>query len=625
MTKAMYAVAVLVACACGGTAGLTGAEEVGSDNTTSAARSGDGSPAGAGGGVASGVRPDGGPWDGPRGGGAGFGGGSSVGGNPGTGGGIAADAGNATGGGSAVGGGSASGGGAATGGGPAVMITPGDPGSADVQLEVHSDQNARPISPLIYGSNVADDIANSRYGLVRAGGNRYTAYNWENNASNAGSDWLYQNDDNLSASNTPGAALAPLLQSAAAHGAATLLTVPIVDYVAADKNGGGDVRNSGSNYLSTRFKQNRATKGSALSTTPDATDGYVNQDEFVSWVTANYGSQQVLFSMDNEPDLWSSTHAEIHPNSVGYDELCQRNITYATMVKSIAPNALVLGSVNYGWGGFDNLSGAPDMSGKGNYLDYYLTQMQAAQTSAGKRLIDVLDLHWYPEAQGGGQRIIGTATDVASVQARVQAPRSLWDPTYVETSWITQTTNNQAIQLIPWANAKIAAHYPGTGLSFSEWNYGAGDDISGGVATADVLGIFGREGVAAATLWPLNGNEVFNLAAFHAYRNYDGNGAGFEDTSVQATTSDVATATVYGSLHSTDPSKMVIVAINKSATAKSAGLKVYSTAQFSKLKVYTVTSASASVVPGSDAPAVGVNAFDYTMPPMSVSVLVPAP
>lgn len=622
MTKVTYAVAALLACACGGTAGLTGAEEIGSDDNTSAARSGGD---GKGGGQGSSLRPDGGPWDGPRSDGAGFGGGSAVGGTGGgsaaTGGGTATDAGSATGGGTASGGGTATGG---SGGGAAVILTPGNPGTADVQLEVHADQSARPISPLIYGSNVADDIANSRFGLVRAGGNRYTAYNWENNASNAGSDWLYQNDDNLSSSNTPGAALAPLLQSAAAHGAATLLTVPIVDYVAADKNGGGDVRNSGGNYLSTRFKQNRATKGSALSATPDATDGYVNQDEFVSWVMANHGSQQVLFSMDNEPDLWSSTHAEIHPNRVGYDELCQRNITYATMVKSIAPNALVLGSVNYGWGGFDNLSGAPDMSGKGNYLDYYLTQMHAAETSAGKRLIDVLDLHWYPEAQGGGQRIIGTATDPASVQARVQAPRSLWDPTYVETSWITQTTNNQAIQLIPWANAKIAADYPGTGLSFSEWNYGAGDDISGGVATADVLGIFGREGVAAATLWPLNGNEAFNLAAFRAYRNYDGNGAAFEDTSVLSTTSDVVTATVYGSMHSTDPSKMVIVAINKSTSAKTAGLKVYSTTAFSKLSVYTVTSASASVVPGSDAPAVGVNAFDYTMPPMSVSVLVPA-
>ena len=43
--------------------------------------------------------------------------------------------------------------------------------------------------------------------------------------------------------------------------------------------------------------------------------------------------------------------------------------------------------------------------------------------------------------------------------------------------------------------AKIAAHYPGTKLSISEYNYGAGGDISGGIAQADVLGVFGREGL----------------------------------------------------------------------------------------------------------------------------------
>ena len=49
--------------------------------------------------------------------------------------------------------------------------------------------------------------------------------------------------------------------------------------------------------------------------------------------------------------------------------------------------------------------------------------------------------------------------------------------------------------LIPWLKAKIAAHYPGTKLSFSEYTFGGGHDISGGVAEADALGIFGREGL----------------------------------------------------------------------------------------------------------------------------------
>ncbi len=139
------------------------------------------------------------------------------------------------------------------------LYAPGDPGPADVTLTVDVSKDVHPISPLIYGLNGADaaTLAGTRATMLRMGGNRWTAFNWENNASNAGSDWCFQNDGLLSSSNTPGAAVQPTITQARNAGAAALVTVPIVDYVAADKNGGCDVRNSGPNYLQTRFKQNR--------------------------------------------------------------------------------------------------------------------------------------------------------------------------------------------------------------------------------------------------------------------------------------------------------------------------------------------------------------------------------
>ena len=72
-----------------------------------------------------------------------------------------------------------------------------------------------------------------------------TAYNWETNASNAGSDYRFQNDAHLSGSDTPGAALTAMLTGATAIGATAMLTIPIVDYVAGDKNGDGDVQEFG--------------------------------------------------------------------------------------------------------------------------------------------------------------------------------------------------------------------------------------------------------------------------------------------------------------------------------------------------------------------------------------------
>jgi hypothetical protein len=152
------------------------------------------------------------------------------------------------------------------------VITPGDPGAADVKMEIRIDRDVHTISPLIYGTNQPQNPTQNKYAVLRSGGNRMTAYNWETNASNAGSDYMFQNDGFISDSNTPGAGVQGLLTSAKAIGATAVLTIPIVDYVAGDKNGGGDVRNSGADYLQTRFKQNRAVKGGALAATPDATD-----------------------------------------------------------------------------------------------------------------------------------------------------------------------------------------------------------------------------------------------------------------------------------------------------------------------------------------------------------------
>ncbi len=493
------------------------------------------------------------------------------------------------------------------------IVEPGSPGSADVTFTIRSDTARRAISPLIYGINDDARIAQVKQALVRAGGNRWTAYNWENNASNAGSDYCFQNDGQLSSSETPGEAVRTRIASATANGASALITVPIVDYVAADKNGNCDVRNSGPNYLQTRFRQNRSTKGSSLSTSPDKSDGYVYQDEFVNFVKGAVPSAQVVFTLDNEPDLWADTHAEVHPNALTYDELVSRNIDYAKAVKRVWPGALVTGFVSYGWAGYVNLQGAPDAAGKGDFTDYYLAQMKAAEAANGQRLIDYLDLHWYPEAKGDGVRIIGSSTSAGVVEARVQAPRSLWDETYTETSWIAQSSTQGPITLLPRMNAKIAAKYPGTRLAITEWNYGGGGHISGALATADTLGAFGREGVGLATMWRLNSSEAFTEAAFMAYRNFDGGGARFGDTSIQAVTNDRAAASVYASTDANNPGRVVIVAINKRTTPKTAALTVAAPGRFTLGQVFTITSAGAQPVAGPTIAAVSTNAFRYVI------------
>ncbi|MFO0875831.1 MAG: glycoside hydrolase family 44 protein [Gemmataceae bacterium] len=494
-----------------------------------------------------------------------------------------------------------------------------------VQFTIDPTLDRLPISRFIYGVNspLAGPTANLT--LERLGGNRWSAYNWENNASNAGSDWYFQNDAYLGGGDTPGGAVLPTLQNAYAHNAAALITVPINGYVAADKRGDGDVRNS-ANYLQTRFNVSDPTKGAPFSLTPDLTDGKVYADEFVNWVITQYPGAQtdanrpIWFSLDNEPDLWQETHAAIHPGDVTYAELVQKSIEYAAAIKAVAPGSLVFGPVNYGWHGFTTLQDAPDGAGR-DFQSFYLAQMKAAETAAGRRLLDVLDVHWYPEAQGGGVRITDQNNSAAVVAARLQAPRSLWDATYTETSWITQWSTGGPINLLPRLQSKIDNNYAGTKLAITEYNYGGGDHISGGIAQADVLGIFGREGVFAASQWQLYTSEPFVTGALAMYRNYDGQNSTFGDTAVSATTTDPASSSVYASIDSNNPNVLVLVAINKTGAALPASLHLQGVQPGSLARFYTLTGASSSPQAAGQATITDPSAFSYTMPAYSVTTI----
>jgi hypothetical protein len=135
-----------------------------------------------------------------------------------------------------------------------------------------------------------------------------------------------------------------------------------------------------------------------------------------------------------------------------------------------------------------------------DFLPWFLTQMKTASQKAGKRLLDYLDLHYYYQADT-------SAGDAAAEALRLRMTRSLWDPTYVDESWIGTSTpqnfqpNATIVQLIPRIKALIQKYYPGTKFSVSEWSASGDTDIVGGLVAADSLGIFGKFGLDAATYW----------------------------------------------------------------------------------------------------------------------------
>jgi hypothetical protein len=519
------------------------------------------------------------------------------------------------------------------------LIVPSDAGPADVRFDVHSQRAVHPISPYIYGGNqsvgwdsdtgrrfdASDWIGKGRHmTLTRLGGNRLTAYNWESNASNAGSDYEHSSDGYLlydGTDDSSGDAVRGRVTAIHAQGAAYLVTIPIQGLVAADMEGPVS-----QGQVATRFYASRARKPGGPASfryPPDQTDDVVYQDEFVAWLEARFPRahrdpvHEIFYCLDNEPGLWPTTHPLIHPAATRYQEMAELSIEYARAIKDVAPTARVFGAVAYGWNEFENLQNAPDADG--NYLAFFLDRMRSASESRGARLLDVLDLHWYPEAEGD-TRITDQSATPEQVRARVQAPRSLWDPSYREQSWISDIVGE--IRLLPRLKDLIDQHYPGTRLAFTEYYYGAGDSISGGVAQADVLGIFGREDVFAATLWSLGSSDSFIQAAFDMFTSYDGRGAGFGDTSVAATSSDHERASIYASVDQGRPDRMVLVAINKAQAPLSAAFSITTTERFGQAEVFELTAQAATPRRAETIVLQGGNAFVYELKPMSVTTVV---
>ncbi len=495
-----------------------------------------------------------------------------------------------------------------------------------VTFTINSSSSTHAISPYIYGHSLSKMLSTGHnLTMFRFGGNRRTAYNWENNASHAGSDWNHSNDGYLGGGNIPGEAVRLNVQSAFDVNAAAIVTVPIQGYVAKDKNGPVP---AGTPILE-RFNHTRPVKGGTLLLNPDTSDQYVYQDEFVNWLETTFfpngrteNGHQVMYMLDNEPGLWASTHPRIQHAKVTYVQLRDKSIATATMIKNMVPQAVVFGPVLYGYNAYVNLQGAPDAGSHGDFVEYYLDEFHQAHTTAGKRLLDVLDLHWYTEAKGGGVRVTSnTNNSAAVVAARVQAPRSLWDPTYSEDSWIARSIGGP-IKLIPRYRGKIAQHYPGTKISFSEYYFGGGPHISGGVTQADLLGIFGREDVFVATIWPLGNSVSFIHAAFAMYRNYDTNGGSFGDTSIYAVTSDIEKTSVYASLDSTQVGRMVVVAINKSTENITANVNIDYPLTINSADAYRLTAAEANPVAVAGTINISGNSFSYDMPAMSVTTIV---
>jgi Glycoside hydrolase family 44 len=308
-----------------------------------------------------------------------------------------------------------------------------------------------------------------------------------------------------------------------------------------------------------------------------------------------------IYELDNEPVLWSATHRDVHPDVVTYDELGGKSTATVSAIKAADPSAAVLGPS--GWGYCEWVASGLDGCAPG----------ADAAAHDGQRVLDYFDQHYYPQIDGG--------KDPAVNALRLRSTRSLWDPTYVDESWIgPKGVNAPPLQVIRTMKAQIATYYPGTKVAITEYNWGALDDINGALAQADVLGIFGREGLDLATIWGEPKPADPGAFAFRMYRNYDAAGGRFGDMSVAAVSTDQDQLAVYGAQRSTDQALTVMV-VNKTGTDLTSPLSLTGVADVATAQRFTYSPADlASIVPGADL-TVDDGTINTTYPANSITLL----
>jgi hypothetical protein len=461
--------------------------------------------------------------------------------------------------------------------------------NAPISIAINASSNRLTISPLIYGVAFADtsnQLLDLNVPLHRSGGNGTTTYNWQINAWNHAADWYFESI--ADSPSTAGADGDSFILESKGGGAQAMLTIPMIGWIAKLGAGRSILASYSTNKYGpqTGFDPYLTSAGNGVSsltgldiTNNNPTDANQTADTNYqagwvqhltnTWGSATNGGLQ-YYLMDNEWSLWDSTHRDVHPVGATMTEVFTNFCNYSTMVKGIDPNALVAGPEEWGWpgylySGYDqqwsgansdyNVADYPDRKSHGgqDFGPWFLSQVQARSQAAGKRLLDIFTLHCYPQ-EGS---VSGDAVDSATELLRNQSTRQFWDTNYVDPSWI-----NSVIALIPRMRSWVTTNYPGTKIGITEYNWGAEPSINGATAQADILGIFGRQGLDLATRWTTPDPSTPTYKAIKIYRNYDGNKSTFGDTSVQTIVPNPDNLSAFSAVRRSDGA-LTLMVINK--------------------------------------------------------------
>jgi len=511
-------------------------------------------------------------------------------------------------------------------------------------LEVDASLGRHPISPYLYGMSFAGEELAAELGLPlrRWGGNATTRYSWQNDTSNRGSDWYFENVPGSGSGQPDGSEADLFVEQDRRTGTATLLTLPLIGWTPKSHEWacGFSVAQYGPQQDVDPWRPDCGngvhTDGTAISgNDPLDTSAPITPTYVAGWIAhlvGKYGDAAHggvrFYNLDNEPMLWSYTHRDVHPDPTSYDELRDRSVAYAAAIKAADPTAQTAGPALWGWSayfwsaldwetpGFPANAQDREAHGDSPFLDWYLQQMAAYEDAHGVRLLDYVDVHFYPQADGVFSDSPG---DAATQALRLRSTRALWDPTYVDESWIAEPVN-----LLPRLRQWVDDNYPGTKTAIGEYNWGALGHINGALAQADVLGILGREGADMAVLWGPPEPDEPGAFAFRMYLNYDGAGSAFGETSVQAASTAADRLSIYAAERGRDGALTLLI-VNKAGEGLTSTVTISGFVPAGLARIYRYSDQQLDAIVREPDQPVSAGGFTAVFPANSITLVVVPP
>ncbi|HWZ82829.1 MAG TPA: glycoside hydrolase family 44 protein [Terriglobales bacterium] len=467
-----------------------------------------------------------------------------------------------------------------------------EPAATVVHVTVDALSNRHPISPYVYGGAYPKDagtVSDSGITVVRWGGNATSRYNWKAGTYNAANDWYYAD---FGYTEIGDADSAKFIQDVKAAGSNPLMTMVMLDWVAKNVSDGSAYSFGIAKYgAQCGINPYNSDDGNGLK--PDCTTPITGNDpndanfplkdapqngdpvstlyrnQWTAALAAAFGSAPHFYDMDNEIDIWSGTHRDVHPQPAAYNEMRDKFIAESRALKTWDPAAIRLGPVSCCWWFYWNGANNDDKAAHaGNdLLPWWLNEVYWQDKIAGARSVDLFDIHAYPDTPDTSGFTLARKRALAT-----RIYRDYWDPKYVSESgsinqpWATQIQPNKTIPFrIPRMRALANTIYPGTPLAMTEWSaeIAGGSDFSTALGDADAYGILGRERVYLASRWVAPDPANPNYQAIKLYRNYDGQHHGFATTSVSA--SNDAAPNLFSSYAAVDPTgkTLTLMMINK--------------------------------------------------------------